>query len=289
MQTAHTIAATRAAIARARGEGQRIALVPTMGNLHDGHLRLIDAARQHADFVAASIFVNPLQFGPNEDLDAYPRTLEADQAALARLHTDLVFAPSVAEMYPDGPDLATRVSVRGLSEILCGASRPGHFDGVATVVSKLFNIVMPDVAVFGLKDYQQFSVLRRMVRDLSMGIEMVGVATARAEDGLALSSRNGYLTAAERAQAPALYATLQATAARIIAGERDYPGLLQQAREQLSAAGLRPDYVELRRAHDLAEAAADDSPLVLLAAAYLGRARLIDNLVFPLHGPLPDP
>lgn len=279
METVHHIADARRTIMQARQQGRRIGLVPTMGNLHAGHMALINRAAESADFVVASIFVNPLQFGPNEDLDAYPRTLAADQKLLRSHGAQLVFAPSANDMYPHGMEQQTRVIVPDITNILCGASRPGHFDGVTTVVAKLFNILTPDVAIFGLKDYQQFTVLQKMVRDLCMHIELIGVATARAEDGLALSSRNGYLTAEERSQAPALQQTLQTAARRIATGEAT-TAVLHDARANLQAAGLRPDYMELRVQETLAEPTATDQDLVLLAAAHLGRARLIDNLTF---------
>lgn len=283
MNTVHSTAAARAAIREARNQGKRIGLVPTMGNLHAGHMSLVDRAAEVADFVVASIFVNPLQFGPNEDLDAYPRTLPEDQALLEQHGTALVFAPGAREMYPDGMEQQTRVHVPGITDILCGASRPGHFDGVTTVVTKLFNILTPDVAVFGLKDYQQFTILQKMVHDLCMDIELIGVPTARAEDGLALSSRNGYLTAEERARAPVLQQALAEAAAQIAAGAPP-PSRLAAIRERLQQAGFRPDYVELRARHTLAEATDADTELVLLAAAYLGKARLIDNLTFTRQG-----
>ncbi|HSG88688.1 MAG TPA: pantoate--beta-alanine ligase [Pseudomonadales bacterium] len=278
MQTLHAIAPLREAVLGARRAGERIAFVPTMGNLHEGHLQLVDEARRRAQRVVASIFVNPLQFGPTEDLDAYPRTLDADREALAAHGVDWLFAPTVAEMYPDGAALQTRVTVPELADELCGASRPGHFEGVATVVTKLLNIVTPDVALFGCKDYQQLTVIRRMIRDLSMAVEVVGVPTVRAADGLALSSRNGYLSAEERERAPALYATLEDIAARIRAGERDYPALEAHGRERLAAGGLHPDYVSVRRREDLHRPTPADLALVVLAAARLGSTRLIDNL-----------
>ncbi|WP_028240686.1 pantoate--beta-alanine ligase [Stutzerimonas azotifigens] len=279
MKTVHTIAELRAAIAEARSARQRIGFVPTMGNLHSGHMALIARAAQHAEFIVSSVFVNPLQFGPNEDLASYPRTLAADQEKLAAAGCHLLFAPSVEEMYPDGQDNQTRVSVAGVSAGLCGGSRPGHFDGVATVVSKLFNMVQPDTAVFGQKDYQQLAVIRTMVRDLNMPVQIVGEPTVRAEDGLALSSRNGYLSEQERAQAPVLYRTLQGLARAIEGGRRDYPALLDEGLDALRGAGLRPDYLEVRDALALGPASPDSPELVFLVAAYLGRTRLIDNLV----------
>lgn len=240
--------------------------------------RLVTKAAQRADFVVASIFVNPLQFGANEDLDKYPRTLAADQERLLQAGCNLLFAPSAEEMYPDGMSVQTRVSVPHLSEGLCGASRPGHFEGVATVVSKLFNMVQPDLAVFGEKDFQQLAVIRAMVRDLNMPIQIIGEPTVRAEDGLALSSRNGYLTPEQRAIAPVLYRTLQHIAEAIGRGQRDFAALVADGQAQLSAAGLRTDYLEVRHAVSLRPAVIDDRDLVVIAAAYLGNTRLIDNL-----------
>lgn len=274
----HSAAALREHFAHSRSRGARIGLVPTMGNLHDGHLTLVDAARARADAVVATVFVNPLQFGPNEDFDAYPRTLDADRAALAARGADVLFAPAVEEMYPDGPQLATRVTVSGLSEELCGADRPGHFDGVTTVVSKLFHLVQPDLAVFGRKDLQQLTLIRRMVRDLSFQLEIEGVDTVRADDGLALSSRNGYLSADERARAPTLHRTLRSVADALDAGRRDFRALEEEAQRTLDAAGLAPDYVAVRRARDLAAPAQDNDAFFVLAAARLGTTRLIDNV-----------
>ena len=271
------VAELRDQVRRWRAAGERIACVPTMGNLHAGHLSLVRAGRACADRVVASIFVNPLQFAANEDLDAYPRTLDADRAQLAAMGCDLLFTPSVRTIYPHGQDSHTRVEVPGLSDWLCGASRPGHFVGVATVVCKLLNLMQPDVALFGEKDFQQLLVIRRLVEDLALPVEIIGVPTTREADGLAMSSRNGYLTPAERALAPALYRVLNQTAEALRAGEvlaqAEYAG-----RNALAAAGLRPDYLSVRRAEDLAPAGAADRALVILAAAYLGRARLIDNL-----------
>ncbi|HGM5583204.1 TPA: pantoate--beta-alanine ligase [Pseudomonas putida] len=282
MNTVKTVRELRAAVARARGEGKRIAFVPTMGNLHSGHAALVTKAAQRADFVVASIFVNPLQFGAGEDLDKYPRTLAADQETLLQAGCHLLFAPTVEEMYPDGMTVQTRVSVPQLSEGLCGASRPGHFEGVATVVSKLFNMVQPDLAVFGEKDYQQLAVIRAMVRDLNMPIQIIGEPTVRADDGLALSSRNGYLSAEQRAAAPALYRTLTLLAEGIRRGRRDYAALLDEGQAQLLAAGFRADYLEVRHALTLRPAQLDDRDLVILGAAYQGSTRLIDNLYLHL-------
>jgi len=259
------------------GAGQRVGFVPTMGNLHAGHIALVEEARRRADRVVVSIFVNPLQFGPQEDFAAYPRTLEQDCALLAAAGTDLLFAPSVAAVYPRGQEEQTRVEVPGISDILCGSHRPGHFVGVATVVCKLFNMVQPDLAIFGEKDYQQLLVIRLMTLDLSLPVEIQGLATVREADGLAMSSRNGYLTAEERARAPALYQTLIRCGERLVAGQA-IAEVERQASEELAAAGFGPDYVSVRRAADLGTPGEGDPELVVLAAARLGRARLIDNL-----------
>lgn len=285
MNLVRTVADLRAAVAQARGEGKRIGFVPTMGNLHAGHIALVRKAGQCAEFVVASIFVNPLQFGPNEDLDSYPRTLAADQEKLVEAGCHLLFAPGVEEMYPHGQGLQTIVHVPGVSEGLCGGSRPGHFDGVSTVVSKLFNMVLPDLAVFGQKDFQQLAVIRTMVRDLNIPVQIIGEPIVRADDGLALSSRNGYLTPDERATAPALNRVLLQLAAALRQGEREYPALLASGQQALQAAGLRPDYLEIRNAVDLGPATADSVELVILAAAFLGKTRLLDNLLVNIATP----
>jgi len=260
-----------------RQAGDQIALVPTMGNLHAGHLRLVREARAYAQRTVVSIFVNPMQFGPQEDFAAYPRTPERDRALLETEATDLLFAPSVATVYPRPPEEQTRVEVPGLSAILCGSSRPGHFVGVATVVCKLFNMVQPDLAVFGEKDYQQLLVIRRMTEDLCLPVSILGVPTVREADGLALSSRNAYLLPEERTRAPALRRALGHAADALRAGlavaEAERKGV-----QELTEAGLQPDYVSVRRALDLAPPGPTDADLVVLAAAWLGRARLIDNL-----------
>jgi pantoate--beta-alanine ligase len=278
MNTVKTVRELRAAIAQARAEGKQIGFVPTMGNLHAGHAALVEKAVQRVDFVVASIFVNPLQFGAGEDLDKYPRTLAADQERLLAAGCHLLFTPSVEEMYPEGTQGQTRVSVQGVSAGLCGASRPGHFEGVATVVTKLFNMVQPDLAIFGEKDFQQLAVIRTLVRDLNMPIQVLGEPTVRAADGLALSSRNGYLSAEQRALAPVLYQTLTQLGAALRAGEGNFATLLGAARERIEAAGLRLDYLEIREAEGLRQATAQDRQLVILVAAYLGNTRLIDNL-----------
>ncbi|SBR51859.1 pantothenate synthetase [Halomonas sp. HL-93] len=255
---------------------QRIALVPTMGNLHAGHLALVESARQQADVVVASLFVNPMQFGPDEDLDAYPRTFEADQAQLTEAGCDILFAPTVSALYPNGLTAQTRVHVPEMGEGLCGGSRPGHFDGVSTVVSMLFNLVQPDIACFGQKDYQQLAVIRKLVSDLHMPIEIIGVPIVRAKDGLALSSRNGYLSQQERAIAPALYRTLCELRDALERGE-SIERVLHQGQTALYDAGFKPDYLELRDTM-LGPVANTTRHAVLLAAAKLGPARLIDNL-----------
>ena len=282
MNTVQTLQQLRAAISQARSADKRIALVPTMGNLHAGHIALIKQAVERADFVVASIFVNPLQFGPNEDLDSYPRTLAEDQSKLFDAGCNLLFTPSAEDMYPQGMDQHTTVSVPGVSAGLCGGSRPGHFDGVATVVCKLLNMVQPDMALFGEKDYQQLAVIRKMVADLNMPVQIFGVPIVRDEDGLALSSRNGYLSAQQRASAPALQQCMQAVKAHIKNGRNDYAVLFEQFNTDLQAAGFRLDYVELRDALSLQLADANSTQLVLLTAAYLGTTRLIDNLIFEL-------
>ena len=282
MNTVKNLQQLRAAISRARSEGKRIAFVPTMGNLHAGHIALIQHATERADFVVASIFVNPLQFGANEDLDSYPRTLVADQSKLLEAGCNLLFTPDAQDMYPQGMAQQTIVSVPGVSTGLCGGSRPGHFDGVATIVCKLLNMVQPDIALFGEKDFQQLAVIRKMVADLNMPVQIFGVPIVRDHDGLALSSRNGYLSAQQRAAAPALQQCLQALKAQIKNGRRDYAMLFEQFDTDLQATGFRLDYVELRDALSLQPAAVDSTQLVLLAAAYLGSTRLIDNLIFDL-------
>lgn len=249
-----------------------------MGNLHAGHMSLLAAARYRGDRVVASIFVNPLQFGPSEDYTAYPRTLQEDQQLLEEAHCDLLFAPSVAEMYPTGGDQRTLVVVRGLSDILDGQFRPGHFDGVATVVTKLFGIVAPDVAVFGEKDYQQLLVIRHMTADLALPVEVVGAPTVRAPDGLALSSRNRYLAADERSRAPSLHHALLEAARAIYAGSQDFEALEQQGGMAVEKAGMKLDYFSIRNALDLSPPGASSNDLVILVAARSGRARLIDNM-----------
>lgn len=273
MQVIRSIAELRAW----RKTAGRLAFVPTMGNLHAGHLALVDAAHQHADKVVVSIFVNRLQFGQGEDFDAYPRTFEADCAKLEAAGVDVLFYPDERELYPRIKQ-DFNVEPPHIQNELCGAFRPGHFRGVATVVSKLFNIVQADVACFGKKDFQQLHVIRAMVDDLNMPIEIVPVDTGRAEDGLALSSRNGYLSPEERAEAPRLYRHLSAIREALLAGDNRYAVLEKTAADDLTAHGWRVDYIEVRQADTLEVAHAGESRLVVLAAARLGRTRLIDNI-----------
>ena len=272
------IVAVREQVRRWRSEGRRVAFVPTMGNLHPGHVSLIEAARRHGDRFVASIFVNPMQFGPNEDFAHYPRTPTQDERMLADAGCSLMFMPDVAEIYPGGSERATRVDVPGLSRILDGEYRPGHFEGVSTIVSVLFHIVEPDVAIFGEKDFQQLTVIRRMVADLCMPVEIVGAPTVRDADGLAMSSRNQYLTESERATAPRIYATLQAAATRLSAGDVDFASIEGSGVDALAKAGMKPDYFAVRVAADLSAPAPDTRHLVVLTAARLGKARLIDNI-----------
>jgi len=277
VQTFTTIDAVRAALA-ARRRGARVGLVPTMGNLHEGHLALVAESRAACDITVVSVFVNPMQFGPNEDFEAYPRTLQEDAALLERSGTDILFAPTEQQMYPHGRSGHTTVSVPRLAKILCGAHRPGHFDGVATVVLKLFNIVAPDRAFFGEKDFQQLTLIRTFCAELDLPIEITGVPIVRAADGLALSSRNRYLNPEERAKAPLIHQTLTRVTTELAGGNRDYAMLERNATTQLSGAGFNVDYVSIRGARTLDAPAEDDRELVVLAAARIGRTRLIDNL-----------
>ncbi|CVE77414.1 pantoate--beta-alanine ligase [Serratia marcescens] len=272
-----TLPMLRQQIRRWRQEGKRIALVPTMGNLHDGHMTLVDEARARADVVVVSIFVNPMQFDRPDDLARYPRTLQEDSEKLTRRSVDLVFAPAPAAVYPQGLEQQTYVDVPGISSILEGASRPGHFRGVSTIVSKLFNLVQPDLACFGEKDYQQLALIRKMVADMGYDIDIVGVPTVRAKDGLALSSRNGYLTAEERKVAPQLSKIMNGLAQQLTNGERHIETLLEQSAEQLRAAGFTPDELFIRDADSLQSLTVDSQRAVVLMAAWLGKARLIDN------------
>jgi pantoate--beta-alanine ligase len=278
LKTVTTIAAVREQVSGWRRAGLRVAFVPTMGNLHAGHVSLIEAARRHGERFVASIFVNPMQFGPNEDFAHYPRTPTEDARMLEGAGCNLMFMPEVAEIYPNGAERATRVEVPQLSRILEGEFRPGHFEGVTTVVAKLFHIVEPHVAVFGEKDFQQLAVIRRMVTELCMPVEIIAAPTVRHPDGLAMSSRNQYLTASERALAPKIYATLEAAAQRLRAGETDFTAIERTGFQALEDGGFRPDYFSLRQAADLAPAVPSARALVVLAAARLGKARLIDNV-----------
>lgn len=273
-----TVSELRKQITALRGQGRHIAFVPTMGNLHAGHLRLVQVAHEHADAVVASIYVNPLQFGPKEDFAAYPRTPGEDKKALETEKTDLLFMPTDAEMYPRGLDVMTKVEVPALGDILCGKFRPGHFRGVTTVVNRLFNLVQPDVAVFGKKDYQQLLLIKLMVADLGMSIKIVGVDTVREADGLAMSSRNNYLSPVERKAAARLYAGLCGLRDRLIKARRMVAGMETDTLRELESAGFRADYLSVRRAADLAEPGPQDKALVILVAAWLGQTRLIDNV-----------
>ncbi len=276
MQIHAQVAALRAALNEARRQGKTIAFVPTMGNLHAGHISLMRQARAHADIVVASIFVNRLQFGPNEDFDKYPRTFEADCAQLRDAGVEVLFAPTEADLYPEPQTYA--VEPPEIQHMLEGECRPGHFRGVATVVMKLFQIVQPDTALFGKKDYQQLMVLRNMSRQFMLPINIIGGETVRADDGLALSSRNGYLSPAERAEAPRLQQCLQRIRQAIKNGNTDYPALCQQATDELDGHGWQTDYISVRRQQDLAPAGAGDTDLVIVAASRLGTPRLLDNL-----------
>jgi len=266
-----------------RQQYKKIGLVPTMGNLHEGHLQLVKTAQQHADVVVVSLFVNPTQFGPNEDLDNYPRTFQNDCSKLEALSTDVLFAPDTNEIYPLGGDATSLVHVPDITTVLCGDSRPGHFDGVTTVVCKLFNITRADVAIFGEKDYQQLAVIRRMVVDLNIPIKIIGEAIVREPDGLAMSSRNGYLSKEHRQQAPELYKTLTHLKQAILDGTSDFETGQRHAKEQLLKHGFKPDYLQFYRC-DLSKPATEvDNHFVILVAAFLGSTRLIDNLTVNRH------
>jgi pantoate--beta-alanine ligase len=278
MEELARIAPLRELVSQWRRQHHRIALVPTMGNLHDGHIRLVAHARDAAQRVIVSIFVNPLQFGPNEDFAAYPRTPDDDRRLLEKARADLLFQPEVTDVYPAGHEHSTIVDVPELSNVLCGAIRPGHFAGVATVVAKLLNIVHPDVALFGEKDYQQLLIIRRLVTDLCMPIEVRGMPTTRDADGLALSSRNRYLSAEERAIAPRLFAALEAARREVEGGATQFERIEQSGMQNLVEAGFRPDYFAIRQACDLQPVQDPKSEIRVLAAARLGRARLIDNV-----------
>ena len=269
-------------IRRLRQEGKRIALVPTMGNLHDGHMKLVDEAKASADVVVVSIFVNPMQFDRPDDLTRYPRTLQDDCEKLNKRKVDLVFAPAAAEIYPHGIENQTYVDVPGLSTMLEGASRPGHFRGVSTIVSKLFNLVQPDVACFGEKDFQQLALIRKMVADMGYDIEIIGVPIMRAKDGLALSSRNGYLSADQRKVAPGLYKVMNGAAEKLAAGERNLDEIIAIAAQELNEKGFRADDIQIRDADTLLDLTENSQRAVILMAAWLGEARLIDNQIVAL-------
>jgi pantoate--beta-alanine ligase len=276
MQKVTTIAALRALVGDWRQNRQSIAFVPTMGNLHAGHIALVENARRHADRVVVSIFVNPAQFGPNEDFDSYPRTERQDQEKLITGGADLLFLPGIDEIYPRSAQ--TRISVSGLSDLYCGASRPGHFDGVALVVCKLLNMVQPDLLLMGEKDYQQLAIIRTLVTDLNIPVQVLGVATVRESDGLAMSSRNSYLSVAERETAPKLYQALCSIRDAIAAGNKDFRSLIERQAQSLSESGFVIDYFDVCRSSDLLPATADDKQLRILLAAKLGTTRLIDNI-----------
>ncbi|MFP1680830.1 pantoate--beta-alanine ligase [Alloalcanivorax sp. C16-2] len=281
MERLHAVAEVRERVTQWRRESRAVGLVPTMGNLHDGHLSLVREARRHCERVVVSVFVNPTQFGPGEDFDAYPRTLEADAERLREAGVEMLFAPTVEAMYPLGAN-RTWVEVDALGDHLCGADRPGHFRGVATVVSKLFNIVQPDVAVFGEKDFQQLAILRRMATELLFPIRIIGAPTAREADGLAMSSRNGFLTETERARAPLLQQHLQDARRAVEQGERDFRALEKRLTVSLADHGFEVDYLTVANADTLAPAGPDDRDLLIAAAARLGKPRLIDNLTLSL-------
>ncbi len=279
LQIQHTISGAREVIRKWLASGESVVLVPTMGNLHAGHMSLVNRARSLADRVVVSIFVNPLQFGPNEDFEAYPRTPEQDQDLLEGADVDLLFEPSVEEMYPDGKEGTAVVEVPGISDVLCGAHRSGHFVGVVTVVTKLFNIIQPTVAVFGEKDFQQLFIIRRMVEDLNSPVQIVSVPTRREDDGLAMSSRNRYLSPEQRSVAPGLYATLQQVAQHVQSDDDALEDIEDWGKRQLEELGFVPDYLSIRERHGLSTPSPSDSDLVVLVAARLGSVRLIDNLV----------
>ena len=282
MQRLETISALRAQIKAWRKQNLTIAFVPTMGNLHQGHLSLVNRAKELADKVVVSVFVNPLQFDDKADLTAYPRTLDADIQQLTSVDCDVVFTPTVELMYPEGMDCHTHITVPNMDDKLCGLKRPGHFDGVATVVTKLLNMVQADIAVFGEKDYQQLLLIKKMVRDLNIAVDIVGSPTYREENGLAMSSRNQYLTEEQREQAAAIYQILLSIKEKLEQGEHKITDIQQQAIKELQDLGFEPDYVDIRRADDLEIALPDDHSLRVLVAARLGRARLIDNIACDL-------
>ena len=278
METVSSLTGLRSVIGRWKRAGCSIALVPTMGNLHDGHISLLNHARDSADRTVLSIFVNPIQFGQGEDYDRYPSTLAEDKNKLEKYGLDLLFTPDLKQLYPGGTDIDTRINVPGLSNILCGKSRPNHFSGVATVVSKLLNNVQPDMALFGEKDYQQLLVIKRMVHDLCMPVDIVGMPIVREPDGLAMSSRNACLAKEERRKAPEIYKTLKTSAEQLRYGKKQIDEIEKEAATRLEEAGFKPEYVSIRRTEDLRQPSTQDTKLSILVAAWLGPARLIDNL-----------
>jgi pantoate--beta-alanine ligase len=278
MKVISDIASLRELVSDCKRTGRSVGFVPTMGNLHDGHLQLVKRAKSHNDIVIVSIFVNPMQFGENEDLDAYPRTIDEDKAKLVNDGVDAVFLPSVSDMYPCGLKAQTYVEVPGITDVLCGASRPGHFRGVATVVSKLFNMVQPDDAFFGEKDFQQLQVIRTMVRDLSMSVNVHGVPTQREKSGLAMSSRNGYLSKEEKATASLIYQEMTKAKGLIEAGHTDFNAIESAIVSNLEAKGFKNDYVSIVNANTLQSPVAGDKHLVIVVALFMGTTRLIDNL-----------
>ncbi|WIO74980.1 pantoate--beta-alanine ligase [Porticoccaceae bacterium LTM1] len=278
MKVFHTVQGIRDAVRTERLAGKRIGFVPTMGNLHEGHLQLVQLAQKTCDVVVVSIFVNPLQFGLNEDWEKYPRTIQNDIAKLEGVGCDYLFNPTESEIYPNGMADQTRVVVPTMTDILCGASRPGHFEGVTTVVSKLFHIVLPDEAVFGIKDYQQLAVIRRMAEDLCIPVEITAAPIARDHDGLALSSRNSYITEEERPKVMVLNATLNWVSEQISGGRRDFQVLEQEGTKRIEAEGFKVDYFSICNAKTLEPGAIDDTELVILGAMYTSQARLIDNV-----------
>ncbi|WP_111642766.1 pantoate--beta-alanine ligase [Marinimicrobium alkaliphilum] len=285
MQVFHHIQTLRDALAKERRAGKRIGFVPTMGNLHEAHLALVERAQQSCEVTVASIFVNPLQFGLNEDWDKYPRTLAEDTRKLEGIGCDYLFCPDETEIYPNGMAEQTRVVVPTMTDVLCGASRPGHFEGVTTVVTKLFNIVQPDEAVFGVKDFQQLAVIRRMVEDLCIPVQIIAGDIVREADGLALSSRNGYIGDDERPSVSQLYQSLLWISQQIEQGRRDFIALEDEAREQIRQAGFKPDYITISNSRTLEPAAHDDREITVLGAMYTRAARLIDNVSLVLDRP----
>lgn len=282
MQVFHHVSSVRKAIAEARAAGETVGFVPTMGNLHAAHLALVDTARKHADIVVCSIFVNRLQFGLNEDWDRYPRTLEQDTQKLKAVSCDILFCPEEQEIYPNGMDAQTRVIVPSMADVLCGASRPGHFEGVTTVVTKLFNIVQPDIAVFGVKDFQQLAIIRRMVQDLCMPVEIIGGEIVRESDGLAMSSRNGFITPRERPRVTVLNRVINEVRDWILSGEKEFSRLELEAKNTIESEKFRPDYISICNSRTLEPAADDDQDITVLGAMYTSAARLIDNVSLSL-------